>query len=69
MPWGVDLTAAWAWRFLVIAAAGYLIARVIGFLMVIVLPVVIAMFIAALVEPVVTWLHRRGPPPRRRRPV
>jgi predicted PurR-regulated permease PerM len=62
VPWGVDLTAAWAWRFLVIAAAAYLIARVLGFLMVIVLPVVVAMFIAALVEPVVSAMHRRGVP-------
>jgi predicted PurR-regulated permease PerM len=62
VPWGVDLAAAWAWRFLVIAAAGYLIARVIGILMVIVLPVVVALFIAALVEPVVSALHRRGMP-------
>jgi putative heme transporter len=62
VPWGVDLTAAWAWRFLVIAAAAYVIARVLGFLMVIVLPVVVAMFIAALVEPVVSAMHRRGVP-------
>ena len=62
VPWGVDLTAAWAWRFLVIAAAAYLVARVLGFLMVIVLPVVVAMFIAALVEPVVSAMHRRGVP-------
>jgi putative heme transporter len=62
VPWGVDLAAAWAWRFLVIAAAGYVVARLIGLLMVIVLPVVIALFIAALVEPVVTWLDRRGLP-------
>ena len=62
VPWGVDLTAAWAWRFLVIAAAAYLIARMLGFLMVIVLPVVVAMFIAALVEPVVSAMSRRGVP-------
>ena len=62
VPWGVDLAAAWAWRFLVIAAAAYVIAWVVGFLMVIVLPVVIAMFIAALVEPVVSWMDRRGIP-------
>ena len=62
VPWGVDLAAAWAWRFLVIAAAAYVIARVLGFLMVIVLPVVIALFIAALVEPVVSAMHRRGLP-------
>jgi predicted PurR-regulated permease PerM len=62
VPWGVDLAAAWAWRFLVIAAAGYLVARVIGVLMVIVLPVVVALFIAALVEPVVGAMQRRGVP-------
>jgi predicted PurR-regulated permease PerM len=62
VPWGVDLAAAWAWRFLVIAAAGYVFARVIGLLMVIVLPVIIALFIAALVEPVVSWLERHGLP-------
>ncbi len=62
VPWGVDLAAAWAWRFLVIAAAGYVVGRVLGALMVIVLPVVIALFIAALVEPVVSWLERRGLP-------
>jgi predicted PurR-regulated permease PerM len=62
VPWGVDLAAAWAWRLLVIAAAGYVVARVVGYLMVIVLPVVIALFIAALVEPVVSWMHRRGVP-------
>ena len=62
VPWGVDLAAAWAWRFLVIVAAGYVIARVLGFLMVVVLPVVVALLIAALVEPVVSWLQRRGLP-------
>ena len=62
VPWGVDLAAAWAWRFLVIALAGYVIAQVIGRLMVIVLPIIIALFIAALVEPIVTWLDRRGLP-------
>jgi predicted PurR-regulated permease PerM len=62
VPWGVDLAAAWAWRFLVIAAAGYIIASVVGHLLVIVLPVVIALFIAALVEPLVSWLERRGLP-------
>ncbi len=62
VPWGVDLAAAWAWRFLVIVAAGYVVARVLGYLMVIVLPVVVALLIAALVEPVVSWMERRGFP-------
>jgi putative heme transporter len=64
VPWGVDLAAAWAWRFLVIAAAGYLIARVLGFFAVITLPLVIALLIAALVTPVVNGLHAIGVPRR-----
>ena len=61
VPWGVDLAAAWAWRFLVICAAGYLILRVIGFFSVIVLPVVVAMLISALVTPLVRALSRVMP--------
>jgi predicted PurR-regulated permease PerM len=64
VPWGVDLAAAWAWRFLVIVAAGYLIARVLGFFAVITLPLVVALLIAALVTPVVAGLHRIGVPRR-----
>ncbi len=64
VPWGVDLAAAWAWRFLVIVAAGYLIARVLGFFAVITLPLVIALLIAALVTPVVNALHAIGVPRR-----
>lgn len=63
VPYGVDLAAAWSWRFIVIVIAGYFIARAIGFLSLVVLPVVIALFITALVIPVVEWLTvvvRRG---------
>ncbi|MCW2797741.1 AI-2E family transporter [Nocardioides sp.] len=62
VPWGVDLAAAWAWRFLVIVAAGYLVARVIAFFSVVALPLVVALLIAALVSPVVDLLHRIGLP-------
>jgi predicted PurR-regulated permease PerM len=58
VPWGVDLAAAWAWRFLVICAAGYLILRVVGFFAVIVLPIVVALLIAALVTPLVRALTK-----------
>ncbi|HEY9393568.1 MAG TPA: AI-2E family transporter, partial [Nocardioides sp.] len=53
VPYGVELSAQWAWRFLVIVAAGYLIVRALGFLSIVVVPVVIALLIAALVSPVV----------------
>ena len=58
VPWGLDLAAAWAWRFLVIVAAGIVLARAIGFLSVVVLPIVVALLIAALVGPVVSGLQR-----------
>ena len=64
VPWGVDLAAAWAWRFLVIVAAGYLIARVLGFFAVITLQLVVALLIAALVTPVAVALTRVGVPRR-----
>lgn len=62
VPHGVDLAAAWAWRFLVIAAAGYLILWLLDFFLVIVLPVSIALLITALVSPVVRWMKRTGLP-------
>ena len=62
VPWGVDLAAAWAWRFLIIVLAGYVIARVIGFFAVVTIPLVVALLIAALASPVVDGLHRIGLP-------
>lgn len=62
VPWGVDLTAAWAWRFLVIVAAGYLIAKAVGFLAFVTIPVVAALLIAALAAPLVDLLDRIGLP-------
>lgn len=61
VPYGVDLAAQWSWRFVIICIAGLLIARALGFAMVVVLPVLLAMFIAALVEPIVSWLSDRMP--------
>jgi predicted PurR-regulated permease PerM len=62
VPWGVELAAQWAWRFLVIAVAGYVLVRALGFLEVVVIPLVVALLIAALVVPVVGVLQRLGLP-------
>ncbi len=62
VPWGVDLAAGWAWRFLVIAVAVYLIARVLAFLAVITLPIAVALLISALVSPVVRGMGSIGVP-------
>ena len=62
VPWGVDLAASWAWRFLIIVLAGYVIARVLGFFSVVTLPIVVALLFAALVTPLVNLMHRIGIP-------
>ncbi len=63
VPYGVDLAAAWSWRFLVIAAAGYLMLWLLAFFAVITVPVAIALLISALVGPLVRRLHDIGVPP------
>ena len=58
VPYGVDLAAAWGWRFVVIVAAGYVVAQGISKFAVVVLPVVVALLLTALVVPVVEALVR-----------
>ena len=60
VPWAVDLTAAWAWRFLVIAAAGWVLLWLVDRFSVIFLPLVVAMLIAALASPLVELAVRAG---------
>ncbi|MDQ6935943.1 MAG: AI-2E family transporter [Actinomycetota bacterium] len=64
VPFAVDLAAAWAWRFVVICAAGAIILYLLSYLTVVVLPVLVALLITALVSPIVEWVHRRGLPRR-----
>ncbi len=62
VPWGLDLAAAWAWRALVIGAAGYAIFWVLAYFSVIALPLVVALLITALVSPLVNAMQRVGIP-------
>jgi predicted PurR-regulated permease PerM len=62
VPWGIDLAASWAWRFLVIAAAAYVILWLIAFFAVVAIPLAIALLITALVIPLVDGLQRLGLP-------
>ncbi len=62
VPWGIDLAAAWGWRLLVIAAAGFLILWLTAYFAVITLPLAIALLISALTTPVVHMLKRVGIP-------
>jgi predicted PurR-regulated permease PerM len=60
VPWAFDLAAAWAWRFLVIAAAGYVVLWLLNRFSVIFLPLAVALLIAALAAPVVDSASRVG---------
>jgi predicted PurR-regulated permease PerM len=62
VPYGMDLAAAWAWRFIVVCGALAIILWLLDLFLVVVLPVVIALLIAALVSPVVALGQRLGLP-------
>ncbi|WP_239161065.1 AI-2E family transporter [Virgisporangium ochraceum] len=60
LPRGIRIGGAWAWRIILFIAAGYLLLRLLGGLRVVVIPVVVALLLAALFEPAAAWLRRRG---------
>jgi predicted PurR-regulated permease PerM len=62
VPWGVDLAASWAWRFLVIVAAGYVIVQAFDRLAEVTVPLAIALLLAALVSPLVRGFMAIGLP-------
>jgi predicted PurR-regulated permease PerM len=55
--------AAWSWRLLVIGAAATMLVYVLLRLYVVVVPVILALFLAAVLEPLVARLRRQGWPP------
>jgi predicted PurR-regulated permease PerM len=61
VPYGVELAAAWSWRFLVIAGALGIILYLVDAFMIVVLPLAIALFIAAFCEPIVSWMSKVMP--------
>ena len=62
VPWAFDLAAAWSWRLLVIAAAGYVVLYLLEMFSVVFVPLAVAMLIAALAVPVVASAARVGIP-------
>ena len=55
-------SAAVGWRFLVVVAALYVVGVVAGYLAAVVVPVAIALLLAALLAPAVQWLQTRSVP-------
>jgi predicted PurR-regulated permease PerM len=60
IPHGIKVAGAWAWRIVLFILAGYLLLRVIAALHLMVIPVVVAILLAALLEPVAGALRNRG---------
>ncbi|WP_019812677.1 AI-2E family transporter [Saccharomonospora saliphila] len=62
VPRGLRISAALAWRFLVVVAALYVVVWIVGYLSVVVVPVAIALLLAALMAPGVRRLVEWGLP-------
>ncbi len=62
VPGWLQTGAAWSWRLLLLAAALYLIARVIGVLYIVVVPCTAALLLTALLQPLTSRLRRAGLP-------
>ena len=58
VPWGLDVAAAWGWRLLVIAAAGFLLLWMVSYFSVITIPIAVALLVSALAWPLVHGLTR-----------
>jgi putative heme transporter len=60
VPPALRRLAAWSWRLLVVLAAVGLVLYLLIELKVIVVPVIVALFLATLLVPLVSWLEARG---------
>jgi predicted PurR-regulated permease PerM len=62
VPGWLQTGAAWSWRLLLLAAALYLVARVISILSIVVVPCIAALLLTALLQPLKARLRRTGLP-------
>jgi predicted PurR-regulated permease PerM len=60
LPPGVRTAGAWAWRFILFVVAAYLFLRLVSMLSVVIIPVAVAILLAALFQPASAALVRRG---------
>jgi len=60
IPCGIKVAGAWAWRIVLFVLATYLLLRLVAALRLMVIPVVVAILLAALLEPVAGGLRKRG---------
>ncbi|WP_432988247.1 AI-2E family transporter [Dactylosporangium sp. CA-233914] len=60
IPRGIKVAGAWAWRIVLFILAAYLLLHLIAALRLMVIPVVVAILLAALLEPAAGWLRCHG---------
>ena len=60
VPAALKVAAAWAWRVILVAALVYFIGWILGFLSEVVIPVAVAIMLAAALKPVANRLHSWG---------
>ena len=60
IPSGVRTAGAWAWRIVLFILTAYLLIRVIALLHIVIIPIAVALLLAALFEPVAAFLRHRG---------
>jgi putative heme transporter len=64
LPRGLRLAAGWSWRMLVIVAGAAVVLWLVGRLRAVLVPLAIALLLAALLTPAVRWLRRQVHVPR-----
>ncbi|KGH46135.1 hypothetical protein IN07_13650 [Modestobacter caceresii] len=62
VPYGLRVAAAWSWRTVAVVAALYLLLRAAGYVAVAIVPVIVALLLAALLQPGAAFLRHRGWP-------
>jgi len=63
VPHSLRISAAWAWRLLVVGLLGWVLLRFIGIISIVVVPLAIALLLSALLAPAVRWMGRWRLPP------
>ena len=62
IPRGMQIAAAWAWRIVALAAAGWVLLQVIARTQLVLVPVLVALLLTALLQPLAAGLVKRGVP-------
>lgn len=63
VPRGLQISAGWAWRVVVLAAAAWVLLQIVARTQLVIVPVAVALLLSALLQPMAAALAKRGVPP------